>query len=247
MAGGTSKGMANQIGFYAADKLGYRKASILHTDFVYSEDLMTDFAKCFEQRGGTVIQRQRTPFATVDFAPYIASIDREADFLALWILEDEAVRFYKQAQDYGLDMPIVFTWIGPLWEGAMPEVGELTVGTIGQAYYNPTELTGRSKEFTEQLKAKYNVTPGFYEEAYYDTVMLYLEAVRATGGDTTYEKIIEALRKVQVEAPSSRVSFDEDGIGIRDAYIVKIVERNGAHVFETIDKYEQVAWRGPSE
>ena len=246
LATGTMAGMSYELSRYCYDELGYRTASVLVLDYVAGEEYMLGFKEGFEEKGGVVVQIQRVPLGTLDFAPYLTAM-KDADILAVWILADQAIRFYQQAEDYGVKMPVAFTWGGPLWEGVLQEVGPLVKGTICQTFYNPFELTGLNKKFVADMTAKYGVHPGFYEVGYYQSLKIFLEAVRVTGGDISHEAINAALREVKMDSPYGTVSFTVEGFTIGDAYILEVVERDGKNAFETITKYDQVILKAPSE
>jgi hypothetical protein len=87
---------------------------------------------------------------------------------------------------------------------------------------------------------KYNSVPTAEGISADVALTLYVEAVKATGGDTSSAKIIEALKKVKVNTPAGAFSFRSDGLGIGDLYIMKVTKLPDRLDWAVADKYSQI-------
>jgi len=242
---GTFSGNAYYSGVYAYEDLGYRTAVVLYDDFATGEAFAKGFIEPFEERGGTIIQTVKPPLGTFDFAPYLSNMEK-ADVVAMWIQPPELPSFYKQYNEYGLKMPIIYTSDtaqSETWEG----VGDYYLGTIAQHEYSALLDNDANKEFMDILKTKESMPYVDFLEAGYTAVAVFLKAVEATNGDTTPDKINEALRKVSVDTPEGKISFTDEGVGIGNELIVKIAKINDSYEKEILKTYEQVVRKAPWE
>ena len=62
-----------------AHKNGWRRVSILVSDYAGGLEVAGSFARVFCFRGGQVVQEQYTPLGTADYGPYLNNIDRKVD------------------------------------------------------------------------------------------------------------------------------------------------------------------------
>ena len=76
-------------------------------------------------------------------------------------------------------------------------------------------------------------------------VQIALRALEATGGDTTPEKLSQALIAADFEAPQDRVRFDpETNCAIRSVYIAKVDKVEGEFAWVPVYTYKDVPPRG---
>jgi len=66
---GTLKVSGRYLATYAWDELGYKTATIMHADNAPGEDYTQGFIDVFEEKGGTIVERQRIPADAMDYAP----------------------------------------------------------------------------------------------------------------------------------------------------------------------------------
>jgi ABC-type branched-subunit amino acid transport system substrate-binding protein len=71
--------------------------------------------------------------------------------------------------------------------------------------------------------------------------MCIIEALKATGGDTSPEKLRQALLSVKFESPFGPVSFDpKTGVRNMDMHISKVVKQDGEYLWQPIHTYKDV-------
>lgn len=246
MHAGTLKGRAYPIGIYAYDIMGARTATVIHDDFVAGEDFTQGAMDAFVSRGGTIIQRQRTAMDTMDYAPYVTAME-QADVVFYWFIPMHAMQFVKQYYEYGLKMPMMQAGDPTFNEVIMKTIGDDSLGTIGTHSYGAGVDTPSSKAFVDRWVKKYGQLsageanfPALSEGiGTYIAVTTYLEAVKATGGDTTFAVVNAALRNLEWETPWGLQSFTDKGLGIGNNYIFEVVKENGRYFWKDIYVYEQ--------
>ncbi|MBI2315673.1 MAG: penicillin-binding protein activator [Betaproteobacteria bacterium] len=243
---GTLYNMGYYAGTYAAEK-GHKTASVIGSDYVAGNDYTEGFIDAFPAKGGNVIQRQRVPIGTMDFGPYITGM-RKADVVAFWLLPPSPARFVKQYFDFGLEMPLVAISASNLEEPTLKDLGDRTVGIIGAAHWAQNDQTKINKEFMAAYEKKYGAgsRPRLHVMYSYPVMQVFLEAVKQTGGDTSRDKIAQALQKVKAETPMGRVSFGADRVGITDMYLLQVVKKGNFLTWDVVRKYPQVRGQAPT-
>jgi hypothetical protein len=72
-----------------------------------------------------------------------------------------------------------------------------------------------------------------------------LEALKKAGGDTSPEKLGQAILATDLEVPEGRIRFDkETRCAFRDIYIAKVDKRAGKHILIPVHTYKSVPPRG---
>ena len=245
---------AYMIGFYAYDTMGAKTATVIQDDLPFAEEWLQASMDGFYSRGGEIIQRQRTPMDTMDYGPYLAAM-KEADVVFLWMVPDNAFRFVKQYYEYGIDMPLVFAGILTLGEDLRTQIGDDILGLISCYTTDPGVGTPEVNAFVDSwLEVNGNKSEAegrypYYAEgcSAYVTIQLFLEAVEATNGDTSPAAIEAALREIEADTPWGPVSFDEDGVGIGNMYIFKVVKKGERYLNDIVATYEQVRKDEPAD
>jgi branched-chain amino acid transport system substrate-binding protein len=128
----------------------------------------------------------------------------------------------------------------------LKEIGEKSIGIIGTGSYTSLIETPMNKTYVQNFMKKYNSVPTAEGISADVALTLYVEAVKATGGDTSSAKITEALKKVKVETPAGVFSFRSDGLCIGDLYIMKVTKLPDRLDWAVSDKYSQML-DAPSE
>lgn len=243
---GTLSGTGYSLGLYAYDKLGYKTATVAVEDFVSGQQFVGGVTSAFEKKGGTIIQNQPIKPGTLDFSPNLAAM-KQADVVFFWFTPVLAQRFVTQYFAAGLKMPLVIPNATVLFPKSLAEIGEKSVGIVGSGPYTALIDSPMNKSYVESFMKKY-VNPPTAEGVSADAALtLYLEAVKATGGDTSSAKIIEALKKVKTETPAGTFSFTPEGLGIGDLYILKTVKLPDRYDWAVIDKYSQTTLDIPKQ
>jgi len=233
---GTQEGLGYPLGLYAYDKLGYRTATLMYIDYVTGQTLTQGFADAFESRGGTIVQKQAFPFGTMDFAAYLTAM-KEADCCVFWAMEEYNPPFHTQYRDYGLKAPIVMPLCGPSHEITLAEIGDISLGMVGSDFYSALIDTDINKRFVDAFYGKYGYYPRGETVGGYTGTTLFLEAVKATGGDTRHALINDALRLFEVDTVAGPVSFTPEGLPAGNLYILEVIKIGDRYAWEVVQTY----------
>lgn len=238
---------ATVMGVHAYEKLGYRTVTAMSNELVHGRGFIASFKQPFESRGGKMIQEQYASFPCTDYAPYLANL-KDADALVAWYDGADSILFLTQVHEYGVRkrMPLVAAFFGsffaPFILNAMPpEAADAIIGEYCPTPYTPFLETEVNKKFVEAFKKKFGETPFETDSGPYDGALMALEALKATGGDTTPEKLRQALLEIEMEGVQGFVSFDPaTRCRVRDIYVIKMDKIDGEYTWVPVYTYEDV-------
>ena len=216
-----------------------------HQDFVAGEELAKGFIDAFEAKGGKVIQRQRVPVGTMDYAPYITALQK-ADVFVNWLLPQEELRKMPVYFNSGLNMPFILLH-GSLPEAMLEQVGDKTLGMVSVIRWSRFDDNPVNKQFVDAFTKKYGVAPIPIAVSAYEQMSFLLEALKATNGDTRPDVLNAAIRKLKLSLPSGVTAYSEEGIAIGDHNIVRVEKVEGKIEWKPIRKFNQVLYKSPNE
>jgi branched-chain amino acid transport system substrate-binding protein len=240
-------------GTWAYRHLKARKAAIIASDSVGPLEIMLAWARAFEEAGGKVVQEVYAPLGTADFAPYVAQLRRDVDVIGVQTVGADGVRFVKQWREYGMQgkIPLVDAAVGFSDLSLLPASGDAAVGGYNSQPYQYTLDTPRNRKFVEAFRAKYKRDPGAPAAFTYTALQAIDQAARAAGGKIEETpRFLEALRKVDLDAPQGRVRFDKLQNVVTDIHISRIDKVGGQivpTVIETIRGVDQFLGVDPAE
>jgi branched-chain amino acid transport system substrate-binding protein len=244
---------AGPIGQWAYRNLKARRAAIIASDSVGPIEIITAWARAFEEAGGKVVQEVYAPLGTADFAPYVAQLRRDVDAIGVQTVGADGVRFVKQFREYGLQgqIPLVDASVGFSDLSLLPASGEAAVGGYNSQPYQYTLDTPRNKKFVQAFRGKFSRDPGAPAAFTYTALAAIEQAAKAIGGNVEDRpRFLEALRKMDLEAPQGRVRFDRLQNVISDIHISRIDKVGGQIapvVIETIRGVDQFLGMDPAE
>ena len=74
----------------------------------------------------------------------------------------------------------------------------------------------------------------------YLDMSLALAALKATGGDTSPEKLCDALKKVKVDSPAGAVTFGTNRYAAPTMYIIQISKKDSQYYYKILDTRKNV-------
>jgi branched-chain amino acid transport system substrate-binding protein len=238
---------------FAYDKLKARSAAVIAGDTVGTIELVMAFARAFEEAGGKVVQELYPPIGTTDFGPYIGRLRRDVDVVATLVPGADGIRFITQYEEFGLKgkIQVVDTAPGITDVSLLPSSGPAALGMYASQSYVHTIDTPRNQQFVQAFHAKYGRDPGGPGEATYVALAAIHQALTATGGNIEDKpKFLEALRRMDLEAPRGHVRFDRYQNVITNVFITRI-EKAGDQivpvVVETIPEMDQFLGMAPED
>jgi branched-chain amino acid transport system substrate-binding protein len=231
------------FGKYLAEK-GYKTANVINYDDTPAYALTAGFKKAFvEEGGGKVLSENYVPLDVIDFSSYLSAM-KPADVTVFWIFGNGAVPFVKQYHDYGLKAPLAAPMSNNFIDAQLAELGDVSKGMIACDYYAYTIDNPQNKAFIAAYKELYpgaNPTPQAYGA--WQGVMLFMEGLKKTGGDTTPAKTIEAMSNLTVDSPAGSVTivpYKNAYIAKRDFYILEVQDVGGVLTWVPVKTYPQV-------
>src|SRR5712691_9763718 len=232
-------------GTWAFKHLKAKKAAIIASDSVGPLEIILAWARAFEEAGGKVVQEVYAPLGTADFAPYVAQLRRDVDVIGVQTVGADGVRFVKQWREYGMQgkIPLVDASVGFSDLSLLPASGDAAVGGYNSQPYQYTLDTPRNKKFVQAFRAKFNRDPGAPAVFTYSALLAIDQAAKAIGGKLEdAPRFIEALRRMDLDAPQGRIHFDKLQNVVSDIYISRIDKVGGQivpTVIETIRNVDQ--------
>jgi branched-chain amino acid transport system substrate-binding protein len=222
--------LTQPFGEYAYKELGYRTVTTVGQDFAAGKEFIAGFVDGFKTEGGTVIQQQWVPYGTPDMGPYLAAL-KDADAVIVFLIPIDMRRFLSQYIERGLfnKMPVAITRCLMLNDVALTELGDQVIGIIGEVDYVPRLDNPINNKFVAAYEAKYGKMPDGYSEHTYAATSVALAGLETTGGDTTPEKLRQAILGLKVDTPAGPVSFTPSGFGILNTYIVRVEKVDGTN------------------
>jgi branched-chain amino acid transport system substrate-binding protein len=236
--GGTNTQTPSCNGNYAYSKLGLKKLTLIGEDSGAGHDYVGNFVTAFKKAGGEIIQEQWVPQNTADYAPYFAAA-KPSDGVTAWTSGNDSVKFLNQYYDFGMwdKMPLVPAYQGAIIEGFImaqlsPKAADACLGMTMSLNYTPLFDNPVNKTFVDAFKAKYNEIPDTASATAYNAVLVILDALKATGGDTTPQKLMDAMLASTVPLVDGPAKFDKaKKSAIKDVSVSKLQKTGKDYMF----------------
>ena len=237
---GTGRGEAYPAAYFAYEDLGARTAAVLVSDYLYGHQNRDGFTSAFNEKGGKVVTSQAIPLGAADMAPFLEGLGK-VDIVAAFLVNPSDMAFVRQYREMGLKMPVIFINCLPQEEVLLAQMGDNVLGMYGVTMYSTLIDTPENKKFVDEFTAKFGVIPG-QATVYggYWATALYLEGVKATGGDVAGAKVIDAMKNRQLSTPAGTLSISPGRIGIHDDFVFKAVKVGTKYGWQVVKKYPMV-------
>jgi branched-chain amino acid transport system substrate-binding protein len=225
ITGGALMGIAYPTGTYAYKNLGYRTCSVIGTDREVGHEFMEGFYLSWKALGGKVVQEQWAPPGTTQWAPYVAKLNQDVDFLATWIGDADQISGFPTIRQMGVKLPIVQTEFGGalLSPKAAKQMGKSIVGIITTAWYVHSIESPENKAFVEAYEKRFKEKPGPFAGAAFGGAQIIVQALKATGGNTDPQKLRNALME-PCDTIAGHVKWTKDRSGIHPIHILQVQE-----------------------
>lgn len=228
-----------------------RKAICLTYDYSGGYEWVGFFSQHFKELGGEIVQEVYVPFGTMDFSPYLNTLDPSADSIYVVLFGSEGVRFINQMGERRLNKKYLVAGIGPYNEMVLQELGENALGgyQVGN-YFSNLETPGGSK-FQEAFHAKYKTRAAVIAENGYAGMKIVDETLKSIGGKIeNTDLFLNALRNIKVSVPRGPVYFDKFQNVVQNMYMGRVdpakgreknwgysSQHNVVSVYENIDQF----------
>jgi branched-chain amino acid transport system substrate-binding protein len=218
--------ISREMGPWMAAK-GYRNVFLMAFDYAAGHQAMEAFRGGFVAAGGTVIGEEYPPLGeTEDFGPYLAKVKAaDPDAAYVFFAGGPAIKFVKEWAAFGLKGEIQLAGAGwlnsPLYVNAQGMDAE---GTLGILNYVPSIDTAENHVFQEKFRAAHGRDGSEFGVAAYDSARLIVEALKATGGNTTdKEALVAAMQATRFDGPRGPFRIDpRTNNVIQNVYIFEV-------------------------
>jgi branched-chain amino acid transport system substrate-binding protein len=223
LASGTDESLGFPMGIYAYEKLGYRTATTIGSDFSAGHEFVGGFVQAFESKGGKIIQQQWYPPGTTNMVPYLIAA-KQADCLVTWWPGADSFAGFKQYKELGIKMPIVQPEDGGITCHPMANksIGDACIGVHASALYSHLAKTTGNKEFVAAYTKKHGHPPGPLAGCGYASMKVALEGLKKAGADSSQQALRQALLDLKMDTIHGPLSFNKDRVAIFTIPIVKI-------------------------
>src|SRR5262249_3593479 len=163
--------------------------------------------------------------------PYIGKIRRDVNVVATLVAGADGIRFIKQYEEFGLKgkIPVVDTAPGITDIAVLAAAGTAAVGMHASQAYIHTIKTPTNQKFVQAFHNKTGRDPGGPGEYTYAALAAINQALQRTEGNIEDKpRFLDALRKMDLEAPRGRIRFDRYQHVVEDVIITRI-SKGGDH------------------
>jgi branched-chain amino acid transport system substrate-binding protein len=190
-----------------------------------------------EQAGGTIVDNIFAPLDTQDFAPYFSQIeDSGADIVFSFFAGGSAIRYLKQAANFGLGDIVTRTGLGYLTtQDIMPAIGEAANGWITNLDFAETLEREEFQEFSSLMGENDVSSPNLYHARGYTATKAFLQVTEETGS-TDPGDLIPELEGYEIAAPHGDIQYrPEDHQSILDFYIREVQDQQNVVISDEQD------------
>jgi branched-chain amino acid transport system substrate-binding protein len=237
---GSGRGDAYVTGEFAYNELKARTAAVIFQDYLFGQQSRDGFTNAFTKLGGKVESSQAVPFGTADMAPFLEKIGK-ADVVAVLLINPSDFAFVRQYRQAGLKQPVIFISNAPQEAPLLTEMGDAVIGMYGASWYSPLIDTPTNGKFVEAFIKANNRPPGMAVHIAYSAAAMFIEAVKATKGDTSPKAINDALVGLKkITNPAGTITVGEARVATHDHYIFQVDKQDKFYVWKVVKKYENV-------
>lgn len=214
LAHGTGKAMVEQ---------GGDTWFFITADYAFGHSLEKDTGDVVKAAGGEVLGAVRHPLGTSDFSSFLLQAQASgAEVIGLANAGGDTVNSIKQAAEFGIvdagqslaGLLIFSTDVKAI--GLETAQGLVLTG----AFYS--DLNEGTKDFTARFAKEYGDTPTMVQAGVYSSVLHYLKAVEATGGDAA-DPIMEWMKANHSQDPVFGEGWIRaDGRHMHDMFLMQV-------------------------
>jgi branched-chain amino acid transport system substrate-binding protein len=231
---------------------GIKKVVIIVSDYGPGNDAATFFTKKFTAGGGTVADTLKVPLQNPDFSPFLQRAkDAAPEAVFVFVPSGQGAVFMKQYAERGLaEAGIKLIATGDvLDDDLLDKMGDVALGVVNTHHYSAAHDSPENKAFVAAFKAANGgMRPNFMGVAGYDGMALIYKALEKTGGDTSGDALIAAMKGMAWTSPRGPVEIDPETRDIVQNVYVRKVERADGELynveFDTIEMVKDPAKAG---
>jgi branched-chain amino acid transport system substrate-binding protein len=194
----------------------------LTSDYAFGHSLETDTANIVKKAGGTVLGAVRHPLSASDFSSFLLQAQNsKAKIIGLANAGGDTINSIKAANEFGLtqtqNLAGLLVFITDIHSLGLPVTQGMYI-TSGWYWDLNDETRAWSKRFFERM----GKMPTMIHAGVYSTVMMYANAVKATGTDDA-DVIMEWWRNnPQSDMFGKNMTLRKDGRLVHDMYLMQV-------------------------
>lgn len=195
---------------------GKKKWFYITVDYAFGQDLQAKGEDALKQSGGELVGSAKHSPQTTDFSPFLLEArSKGADTIGLATFGAWQIAIGKQAQEFGLDIPLAPFFLGDTDVKAAGLESFQNVQSAIQFYWDQNDAT---RAFAKKYQERYNRPPTFTNAMHYEFITHYLNAMKEVG-----KKDAGAVVAKMRETPIQMINGDtatirEDGRTMRPMY-----------------------------
>ena len=211
---------------------GFNNVFLMAFDYLAGHQAMEAFRGGFVAAGGTVVGEEYPPLGeTEDFGPYLAKVKAaDPDAVYVFFAGGPAIKFVKEWAAFGLKGEIQLAGAGWLNSALYINAqGMDAAGALGILNYVPSIDTPENHAFQENFRAAHGRDASEFGVAAYDSARIIVEALKATGGNTTdKEALVAAMQATRFDGPRGPFRIDpRTNNVIQNVYIFEVQAQDG--------------------
>lgn len=188
-----------------------KKMYLLGSDYVFPRTANLIIKEQLKAKGGELVGEEYTPLGHTDYSTIISKIkEAKPDIVFNTLNGDSNVAFFKQLKDANITAKDLTTLSVSVAEEEIRGIGvDVLEGHLAAWNYYQTTDTPANKTFVENYKKKYGADRVTADpiEAGYTAVYLWAAAVEKAGS-TDVDKVKEAAKELEWDAPEGKVKID---------------------------------------
>lgn len=214
-----SAGLAQQ-----AKALGGTKAFVFDDQETYGQGLANNFAKDFQQQGGTVVGTSSLPGTTTDFTPELAQANTKGANIIFFggTSSNGGGKLKAQMSSAGLGSSVLYMGgDGIVDKEFITDAGSAAAGAYGTTASPDATKLSSAASFASAYQSAYGSAPGAYSANAYDAMNIILKAVQqainANGGKlptnaTSFRDTVRSnVASISYDGAIGHTTFDSNG------------------------------------
>jgi branched-chain amino acid transport system substrate-binding protein len=228
-------------------KDGVKEAYTVVADYASGQDAEAAFKKAFTAAGGKVVGEVRTPMNNPDFSAYVQRI-KDAKPQAVFFFFPSGVMppaFLKVWKERGMEQAGIKLYAtgDATDDNYLEAMGDVALGLVTSHHYSYAHASPKNQKFVKDFAAEFGNQrrPNYFAVTAYDALAALELALAKTGGETSGDKVMEALKGLKFESPRGPIEIDPATRDIvQTVYIRKTERPNGPLVNVEFDQFERV-------
>ena len=219
---------------FAKNKLNAKTAAVMvNNSSDYSNGIAEEFIKEANRIGINIVAKEGYSDGDKDFKTQLTKINSEnPDILMVPEYYEQSALIATQAREIGMKA----TFVGPDgWDGVISALDSSSYSTVNNSYftnhYSAEDTSEKVQNFLKKYRERYNEEPTAFSALAYDAVYILKNAIEKSG-TTDKEKLVQTIKKSDMDGITGHLTFDEKNNPIKAVTIIKIID--GKYVFDSV-------------